>query len=398
MRTAETTWSSPVVKHVTVAAVLGCASLTLAFAIYAALYRPSLNSDFMAFWAFPRFAASQPIAKIYDAAALGGFERALYPGFRSFYPYLYPPTLLLATWWLKCFGFAWAQTIWTIAGVAALAASAWRFFGPSRKFSALAMLACPAALIAGATGETAFFTTALLLGGFAALPTRPILAGALFGLLTLKPQLGFLIPFALLGLGAWRTIVSAAVVALALVALSCLTFPPPLWLVWAHTLPAYQADYFAAVHQLNLNIIVTPAANAVVLGASPEAAWALQAVCSAAIAATTFFSFRQARYDLAVALLFTGMFLAVPHAYAYDTLPLTVALARLLTGRRVGPALAILGGVIYLGPFLLLTPARGNFLYAPPEMILYGAIIRLAFAKPYVEALSYEHQSRRIRT
>lgn len=396
MRTGETTWTSPVLRAVVVAAVLGCAALSGMFAVYAAVYRPVLNSDFMAFWAFPRFAAAHPVAGIYDAGALGGFEQALYPGFLSFYPYLYPPTLLVAIWWLKFWSFAVAQTIWTVAGVALLAGATWRFFD-GRRFAVLAVLACPAALISGATGETAFFTTALLLGGFAALPGRPVLAGVLFGLLTLKPQLGFLVPFALLGLGAWRTIFVAGIVAFGLAGVSCIAFPAPLWILWAHTLPAYQADYFAAVHQLNLNIIVTPAADAVLVGGSQGAAWGLQAVYTMAIAAVTFFSFRLARYELAVALLFVGMFLAVPHAYAYDTLPLTAALALLFGGRRVGIGLVALAAVIYLGPFLLLTPARAMFLYAVPETILYIVIIRLAFAKSSVEVLKDEHEPYRIR-
>jgi hypothetical protein len=188
MRTAETTWSSETPRNLVVAAVLGCAALSVAFAIYAAIDRPALNSDFMAFWAFPRFAAAHPVAGIYDAPVLNGFEAKLYPGFGSFYPYLYPPTLLLAIWWLKFCTFAQAQTLWTVAGVVALAAAASRFFGADQKFSALAVLACPAALITGATGETAFFTTALLLTGFAMLPARPVLAGIMFGLLTLKPR------------------------------------------------------------------------------------------------------------------------------------------------------------------------------------------------------------------
>jgi hypothetical protein len=380
-----------------VAAVLGCLALSVTFAMYAAIYRPSLNSDFMAFWAFPRFAAANKVADIYNAASLGGFEQKLYPGFQSFYPYLYPPTLLLAIWWLKFCGFALAQTIWTVAGVVALAGAGLWFFGPARKFAVVAMLACPAALITGATGETAFFTTALLLAGFAALPKRPLLAGLFFGLLTLKPQLGFLIPFALLGLGAWRSILVAISVVLALVMLSCIAFPASLWLVWAHTLPEYQADYFAAVHQLNLNIIVTPAANAVLLGAGPSLAWALQALCSIAIAAATFWTFRRAAYERAVALLFTGMFLAVPHAYAYDTIPLTASLVLGFNIRQAGIGLAVLADIIYLGPLLLLSPAAHGFLYAFPEAILYSVMICLAFAKSSVETSRHEHERNRIR-
>ena len=143
----------------------------------------------------------------------------------------------------------------------------------------LALLASPASLLCGVTGETAYFTSALLLFGFAALPTRPLLAGLAFGLLTLKPQLGVLIPFFLLARGDWRAILAASATALGLVALSCLAFPPSLWLLWAHTLPTYQTQYFTG-HGLNLNIIVTPAANLVTLGVAPAKAWLVQTLCS----------------------------------------------------------------------------------------------------------------------
>jgi hypothetical protein len=384
-------------RRVAAGVVIACAALNVGVAIGALIAQPSLNSDFLAFWSFPRFAAAHPAAGLYDAGALMAFQQTLYPGFKSFYPYLYPPTLLPAIWWLGWFKLAAAETIWTVAGVAALALGGLAFFGRRGGFPVLAMLASPAALLTGATGETAFFTTALLLAGFAALPARPILAGLCFGLLTLKPQLGLLIPFALVALGAWRAIFAASVTALALVALSCAVLPPGLWLDWAQTLPRYQAQYFAAVHALNLNIIVTPAANFVVLGGGMRAAWALQWVCTVAIAGSVFLAFRRAPYRLAVAALFAGMFLAVPHAYAYDTIPLTAALA--LAARASGtswPA-AILAAVVYLMPFLLLTPASGAFLYAIPEAIMYLAIIRLAFVQPDIEARQNESDPRRLR-
>lgn len=66
-----------------------------------------LNSDFMAFWSFPRFVEGHDPRLIYDAQALMGFQRDLYPGFGSFYPYLYPPTLLLVTSWLGWLPYGW---------------------------------------------------------------------------------------------------------------------------------------------------------------------------------------------------------------------------------------------------------------------------------------------------
>jgi hypothetical protein len=357
--------------------VAACAALNLAVLAICLLHPPGLNSDFMAFWSFPRFAATHPIAQIYDAATLQSFQQTLYPGFHSFYPYLYPPTFLLPSWWLKFFSFTAAQWLWTLSGLALFTAATFAFFPRRRWLMLLALLASPASLLCGVTGETAYFTSALLLFGFAALPTRPLLAGLAFGLLTLKPPLGVLIPFFLLARGDWRAILAASATALGLVALSCLAFPPSLWLLWAHTLPTYQTQYFTG-HGLNLNIIVTPAANLVTLGVAPAKAWLVQTLCSIVIAALVFLTARRrASYPLAVAVLLTGSFLAVPHAYAYDSITLTAAMALCLT-TKTPLWQVLLGCLVYLAPLMLLSPAAHWFLYSLPETLLFASIVALA--------------------
>jgi hypothetical protein len=394
MPPTETTPAPARLAAYTIAAGL---TLNTALALFALITHPHINSDFLAFWSFPRFAAAQPVAGIYDAARLRTFQQTLYAPFYSFYPYLYPPTLLVVTWWLKFFSFRTAQIIWTIAGLAVFLAGAKNFF-PTRWAPILAMLACPAALITGATGETAFFTSGLILGGFGLLPRSKILAGILFGLLTLKPQLGVLIPFALLALGEWRAIIAAAATAAALIAISCIAFPPSLWLVWSHTLPAYQTEYFAAAKSLNLNIIVTPAANLITLGCPPRAAWLIQSAITLAIAALTFITFRRRQNSgLAIAGLFTGAFLAVPHAYAYDTITLTAALALIFERTRFTWPATLAAGIIFLAPFMLLSPASPAFLYAVPETIMYLLIMRLAFTPSPRKTASYEPEDQRIR-
>jgi hypothetical protein len=397
------------------ATILGCGALNIGVLLLAALHPFALNSDFMAFWSFPRFVAAHAAGQIYSAPALQGFQKALYPGFGSFYPYLYPPTLLLATWWLKLVPFRAAFILWSLSGLALFAAATLALFR-GRWIVLLALLASPAALLNGATGETAFFTSALLFAGFAALPVRPALAGIAFGLLTLKPQLGVLIPVFLLARGDWTAILAATLTALLLIALSCAVFPPGMWLLWARTLPAYQAQYFGA-GGLNLNIIVTPAANLVALGAPPGIAWAVQLLCTLAVAALVFLAARRAPYPLAVAALLTGSFLAVPHAYAYDSITLTAAIALCMIERKQfffekkNQKTFVLGSrdvatsrvkftkvfcgaflqksdpflfcLTYLAPLLLLTPARHAFLYAGPEALLFARIILLALQISY---------------
>jgi Glycosyltransferase family 87 len=353
-----------------------CGALSLFLLVQLVRAGARLNSDFLAFWSFPRFAAGHDVRLIYDAASLQAFQKALYPGFGSFYPYLYPPTLLLPIWWLKFLPFAAAELVWTLAGLLFLAASV-PFLFPRHRWAVLAaLLASPAALISMATGETAFFTTALALAGFGLLPKRPLLAGIAFGLLTLKPQLGVLIPFFLLARGDWRAILAACVTAGALAALSCLIFPPDMWRLWFQTLPQYQTDYFNAT-ALNLNIIATPAANLVVLGVPPRLAWAVQFLCGLGVAAIVVWMARRTPYHFAVAAVLVGTFLAQPHAYAYDSVLVPAAMALCVTPRLPGWMLA-LGALVYVAPLLLLTGYSHWFLYAFPLAALLGAIIALA--------------------
>src|SRR5207253_7794896 len=55
------------------------------------------------------------------------------------------------------------------------------------------------------------------------------LAGILFGLLTYKPHLGLVLPFALLALGAWRAIFAGTVTAIVLVGTSVAVFGLEPW-------------------------------------------------------------------------------------------------------------------------------------------------------------------------
>ncbi len=358
-----------------------CAALTLTVLVLLRLHPIMLNSDFMAFWSYPRFAAAQPLGQIYTPQAVQTFQQRLYPGFDSFYPFTYPPDFLLALGWLRDFAYARAKLLWTLAGLAALLPAAWYLFRPRYPWLCIAaLLASPAALLNLVIGQTAFFSTALLLGGLALLPRRPVLAGLAFGLLTLKPQLGILLPILLLARGEYRAILSATLTAGTLIALSCALLPPKLWLLWATSLPAYQRDYFAS-HGLNLSPMVTPAANLISLGFAPGIAWTAQMLCTIVVAIMVFLAARHGPYRLAVAALLTGSFLAVPHAYAYDSVTLTAAMALCLRANTPLWQL-LLGCLVYLAPLALLSPASHWFLYAIPEALLFATIILLAFGKP----------------
>ncbi len=183
----------------------------------------------------------------------------------------------------------------------------------------------------------------------------------------------------LLARGEWRAIASACLTAGALVALSCLVLPPEMWRLWAQSLPQYQTDYFNAT-VLNLNIIVTPAANLVVLGLKPHLAWVVQLLCGLGVAGLVVWLARRAPYHLAVAALLVGTFIAQPHAYAYDSVLIPAAMALLLSPRLPGWAFG-LGVLVYVMPLMLLTGLSHWFLYAGPLLALLGTIILLALRR-----------------
>jgi hypothetical protein len=358
-------------RRIVLAIVLAvCGSVNALVLVWIVARRPFLNADFLGFWAYPRFT---PLLSIYDPMAMMRFQQNLYPGYKSFYPFTYPPDALLFCGWMRGLGYNAARACWLIAGLAVFAAAGLALFR-GRVVPVLMLLASPAALLCIILGQSSFFIGAFLLGGFAALPRRPVLAGVLFGLLTLKPQMGLLLPLLLLARGEWRAIIAATLTAGLLVLLTCLALPPALWLLWLTSLPQIQHDYFAG--GTNLNIMITPAANLLHLGAGSGLAMSMQGLCALAAAACVFAVARRGTYPAAVAVLLVAIFIAQPHAYAYDLVVLPAALLLGLPDRAWW--LQALGLALYLAPLLLLSPWAGYFLYAPPLLLLLAAITWLA--------------------
>src|SRR6516165_80689 len=103
----------------------------------------------------------------------------------------------------------WSYVLYTLIGLITYLAVACEGRRPSAQELLLLILA-PAVIVNIWCGQTGFFVAALLIGGLISLDRRPILAGVLFGLLCIKPQLGLLIPLMLALTGRWRVIVAAA--------------------------------------------------------------------------------------------------------------------------------------------------------------------------------------------
>lgn len=287
--------------------------------------------DFYALWTSAVVTHQGDAAVNFDADALHLRQVALGMTPNGYNPFPYPPTLLTLLGPLGGLPLGVAFYVFMVpsflAYLFALGAGRWRDWAWT-----LAASVAPASAITLISGQTGFLSGALMVGGLRLLPTRPGLAGVLFGLLAYKPQLGVLVPVALLAMGCWRGLAAAVATVLASALASGLIYGFELWSLWGHALVDY-AQRFPPV----IGYMPTIQANAAMLGAPPRVADLAQLAVSLPVGWVVWRAWRQGPTPRAAALLLVGTFLATPHAFNYDMPMLTPALlVYLLTQREKG--------------------------------------------------------------
>lgn len=185
------------------------------------------GDDFINYWSGAFLAWHGRAADIYNMAAFHAFEQSVTGAPIQAYHYSYPPVLLLLTAPLAFTPYVPGLFLWLVAS--------WYAFYRALKLAMpdggamLMALATPAVLINAIGGQNGAWTAALFGFGLSLLERRPALAGGLLGLLIYKPQLGLLIPVALLAGRHWRATASAVIVASALLTTSWLWFGADVW-------------------------------------------------------------------------------------------------------------------------------------------------------------------------
>lgn len=304
------------------AVLLAVANGVYLLASHPAFFQPSWDAlggpvgrDFLNLWVGARSAFTGGPANWFDADTYNAAVRAMLPPGPAYsFWWSYPPHLLLFTWPFGLMPYFLAYASWSIAGLAAftVAVRAGGINARTLPFVALA----PAAAVNLQAGQNGFVTAALLIGGLSALGRRPILAGILFGILTIKPQLGLLLPIMLVLTGRWRTIAAATATSAILMVITAALYGPPIWIEYLTKIGPQQLHLLQTV---GFQLMPTAFAGMRQIGLPVEAAWAVQAGQSAAALAATVWTFRRRRDPaLSRAMLVTATFLTVPYSYAYD--------------------------------------------------------------------------------
>jgi len=356
-------WPRPMILGVAALGAYALAYLTI-YVMRARASPGPMFGDFFAFWSFARFAHQFPAARIYDVAALQAFQLRLPGGFNGFYPYPYPPIFLLILWPLGWLGYIQAYLVWSGTTLAAyLAAVAGRDWRSPRLWLTIV---APTTLLSLVSGQNGLLTAALLIGGLRLLKARPILAGALLGMLSFKPQFFVLVPVVLLAGRQWRGLLGVALSITGLSLASAIAFGPSIWLDWLHATPTL-LKLAEDNRQRLLSLMPTITAGLMDAGLPQGVAQAVQVVAALGAVGVLAWLFHRARKagpgELEAAALQVGALLATPYAFIYD-MPMVTPVA----------ATAFQRGMSETGGWRIAAVGAPLLAYALPLLMLQGAL------------------------
>lgn len=282
------------------------------------------GEDFLNFWAAARLAISGQAGAIYDLARFHAFETRVVGAPIDLYHASYPPVMWLVSAPLGFLPYVAAWAVWQTGGWAAFALALRRIVPAGWPLVALAV---PAVFVNAIGGQNGCWMAAIIGWGLILLDRRPLLAGAILALFVVKPQLGWLIPFALIAAGRYRALAAFAASACLMLIATLPLFGVESWLAYARQAAMLKAvileDGSGTWHRMvSLFILVRH------LGAPLAFAYAVQLAASLGALFVVIRCWRrEGPSSRAMALLVVATLVASPYVSDYDCVMLTLAAA-----------------------------------------------------------------------
>ncbi|WP_170329129.1 glycosyltransferase family 87 protein [Ruegeria arenilitoris] len=274
------------------------------------------QNDFRVFWAAARLALEGSPLDAFDERnliAVHGFEEEL--GMR----WLYPPSFLALLSPLGALSYFPAWIVFNCLSVLAILIAI-RPFAAGITPVWLSFGLAPAYLPSLLSGQTSLIWAAGLLVALAAHQrNQPILAGIVIGILTLKPQLGIMIPFALLACGAWRTIIAATATTLVIAGIGTLIYGVEYWSALTANIELHYGDLRLAIADKGLMASTYSALMG--LGIPEPIAMNVQWVVTGLSALAVFIAWRSPNvgFDLRAATLVMAICMSSAYFWFYET-------------------------------------------------------------------------------
>lgn len=251
-----------------------------------------VGTDFAAFHTAGLMANEGQVAEAWKPDLLNRRVDLEHPSAQFHTAWLYPPVFLLVAAPLAALPYLAAVLVWQLVSLAVMALTLHAITRERR--ATLVALACPLTPMMLAHGQNGFVTAALLGSGLLLLDRRPAASGTLLGCLVYKPQLALLIGPLLVVTRSWRTLIHAAIAAMALLAASVALWGTESWTAFVGSL-AYgrtfmeegavgfykSASLFSATRQWGAPASIAHVVQAVGTIASLGMVWRLRASSAA---------------------------------------------------------------------------------------------------------------------
>lgn len=341
-----------------------------------------LGYDFITFWSAGHLTLQGHAADAFDLQKIHEAQRLAVPATEAAFLWHYPPTYQLLVTPLALLPYFAAFFVFVAATLAAYAATVARLL--KEKEAILLTLAFPGAFVCAFHGQNSLLTAALFAVAALTIEKRPALAGVAFGLLAYKPQLGLLIPVALLAARQWRAFLAAALTATAFALVATLVLGVDLWLVFFRDAALVRE----VLQQGLLRWEKMPSAFVFcrMLGLPQWFAYGAQGLTALAAAATVALVWvRQGPTRLAFAVLVAATLLTLPYIFDYEFAIMAVPLAILASdmaarGATRGEKVALLA--LYGVPAVVATVAKAT--HVQIGFIALVALLALAVRRCYL--------------
>jgi len=337
-----------------------------------------LGPDFMSFYAASKLALSGHATGAWNPAMHQAAEDGIFGKPLGYWAFFYPPAYLLLCWPLALLPYGAALLTWLGATTAAAVAVLRRW---ARGVPLVVLVAFPALWLNLGNGQNAALFTAIMAGGCLLLPRRPILAGLVFGLLVMKPQLAIALPVLLAASGCWKTFAATGFSAAALSALAWLAVGTDGYLAFLHNGALAQATLDQGL--VSPDKMQSLFAALRLLGAPSSVALSVQIIAALAVLGSAAWIVRRHKPDAAAfcSLMVTATLPLSPFLLDYDLMLLAVPLGWLaVTGLRDGfrpwEKVALL--ILFVWPLFARAVAASLHLPLTPVLLLalYALIVR----------------------
>ena len=302
-----------------------------------------LGRDFLNFWHYGLAAWNGKAMAYYDVWNYNAVLDRLIPGYD--YPnqnWSYPPHYMMLAAPFGLVGYNWALAVFSGLGLFAY----WKVAAQplAHRESRLALFAMPALTVFLLCGQVSALVAVALIAIYRNLDERPVVAGLIIALLTVKPQIGLLIPLFLILTGRWKVFFAAAGGTIALIGTSLLLHGVEPWRYYLIDGISVQSTTLVDSNVIVLGLMPTVFVNAVMVGVPRNVSMLMHGlVALCAIAAMVWTVLRCRDQFLQFASLVVATLIVTPYLMSYDTLVLGWVMLMLAQRAEMSPV----QGIIY---------------------------------------------------